>query len=126
MVAAGPDQQPVLDAGTAVTVTQAAGGWDVTMGTAVGRLELGCGEGAWVESRLRGQERASSEPRGRHARESLPVVARGAWTDAHTFEADIVLIEQPHRLRLHCRDGVATLAWNAEPLSGTRLEAHLP
>ncbi len=56
VVAAGPDQQPVLDAGTAVTVTQAAGGWDVTMGTAVGRLELGCGEGAWVESRLRGQK----------------------------------------------------------------------
>ena len=81
-------------------------GWTITVVSGESRLVFGCGHHSWVET--------------------APVVARGGWTDADTFEADLVLIETPHRVRLRCTAGHAQSSWNAPPLSGVRLEAHLP
>ena len=96
-----------LAAGTRIEIRPAGGdGWTITLVSAESRLVFGCGQHSWVES--------------------APVVARGGWTAPDTFEADLVLIETPHRIRLRCSDGHAEATWNAQPLSGARLEAHLP
>lgn len=96
-----------LAAGTRIEIRPAGGdGWTITLVSGESRLVFGCGHRSWVES--------------------TPVVARGGWTAPDTFEADLVLIELPHRIRLRCTDGRAEASWNAPPLSGARLQAHLP
>ena len=96
-----------LAAGTRIEIRPAGGdGWTITLVSGESRLVFGCGHHSWVES--------------------APVVARGGWTAPDTFEADLVLIELPHRIRLRCTDGRAEASWNAPPLSRPRLEAHLP
>jgi hypothetical protein len=53
-------------------------------------------------------------------------VARGGWTGPDTFEADLVLIETPHRIRLRGNGTGLASHWNAAPLSGVALESQLP
>ncbi|GAA6524318.1 serine hydrolase domain-containing protein [Intrasporangium sp. DVR] len=72
-------------------------------------LELQVGDGEWLESELRlGALR-------------LPVVASGGWVDGDTFEAEVFVVETPHRFRVtaRLRAGEATLAWRERPLPGS-------
>ncbi|MGI8716713.1 MAG: serine hydrolase domain-containing protein [Lapillicoccus sp.] len=122
----GGEQAP-LAPGTIVEV-RAAGveGWELTIVTGDSRLTLACGHTSWAESALGTAAGPSRGPRGTEPREPTPVVVRGGWTTADTFEGDIVLIETPHRIRFSCKGARAEATWNAVPLSGARLEAHLP
>jgi len=121
----GGDQAP-LAPGTTIQV-RAAGddGWDITIDTGEAGLTLRCGHDSWEESNVAPAAGRLDGPRGHEKRGGTPVVARGARTAADTFEADLVLIELPHRIRLSCKDGRARATWNAVPLSGARIEAHL-
>ncbi|MEP6799993.1 MAG: serine hydrolase [Lapillicoccus sp.] len=106
------------------------GGSTLTLTLGDHRLVVPCGRDTWVEGRLGeglgeglGQSRGS---RGMPPARPTPVVCRGGWTTAETFEADLVLIESPHRIRLLGKAGQLEAAWNAVPLGGARLEAHVP
>ncbi len=89
------------------------------------RIEVPCGRDRWVEGRLSGPGTARYA-RGVPSGEPTPVVCRGGWTDPETFEADLVLIETPHRIRLDGKGSRLEATWNWAPLAGARLEAHLP
>lgn len=69
------------------------------------------GERDWVESRLTWPA----------AGLSLPVLARGGWVDADLFEADVLVIETPHRFRVRVERQAATvtLRWRYTPLNGS-------
>lgn len=114
------------------TVTVRPDGVDTVLDIAIGdvRLTVPCGRDHWAEGRLGEHAGASRGSRGMPPMQPTPVVCRGGWTSADTFEADLVLIETPHRIRLLGKEvgGSAVLesAWNAVPLNGARLEAHLP
>ncbi|MDV3222001.1 serine hydrolase domain-containing protein [Intrasporangium sp.] len=71
-------------------------------------LELAVGQGDWLESVLEVESRR------------LPVVARGGWQDGDRFQADVLVIESPHRFRVEGRrsSGEVTLTWRACPLTG--------
>lgn len=93
-------------------------------------LSIPCGRDHWAEGTLGATAGVSRGARGMPPMTPTPVVCRGGWTAADIFEADLVLIETPHRIRLLGKGtGASALlesAWNAVPLHGTRLEAHLP
>ena len=83
-----------------------------------------CGVHRWAEGRLgaggvsRGFRRAApSEP--------TPVVCRGGWTGRDTFEADLVLIETPHRIRLRATVLASRRRGTGHPCP-VRPQAHLP
>lgn len=124
----GGEQAPLAPGTTVEVRSTGEAGWDVTIVTGQARLTIACGQASWVESALgpAAGARAGPGPRGKERRRSTPVVARGGWTTTDSFEADIVLIETPHRIRLSCKDGRAGATWNAVPLTGARLETHLP
>ncbi len=93
-------------------------------------LSVPCGRDHWAEGALGAAAGMSRGAQGMPPMTPTPVVCRGGWTSADTFEADLVLIETPHRIRLLGK-GVANSpilesAWNTVPLTGARLEAHLP
>jgi hypothetical protein len=44
------------------------------------------------------------------------VVSRGGWTGSNSFEADVVLIETPHRIRLRANGPRLDARWNTVPL----------
>lgn len=94
------------------------------------RLTVPCGRDHWAEGRLGAHAGVPRGMRGMPPMQPTPVVCRGGWTSPDTFEADLVLIETPHRIRLLGKatggSGVLESAWNAVPLNGARLEAHLP
>lgn len=71
-------------------------------------LEVRVGEGEWLESAV--------EADGQR----LPVVASGGWTQEDVFEAEVLVIETPHRFRVEARlrSGDADLLWREEPLTG--------
>jgi len=120
------DQAPLAPGTTIELRSAGADGWELTIVTGDSRLTLACGHTSWVESAIESADSRPAGLRGRQRRAPTPVVARGAWTTADTFEADVVLIELPHRIRLSCKDGRARATWNAVPLGDSRLEAHLP
>ncbi|MDQ2782164.1 MAG: beta-lactamase family protein [Actinomycetota bacterium] len=99
-----------LTTGTQVTVTPDGDNTVVTMALSETTLTFGCGRSQWTEGSLDG----------------TPVVCRGGWTDPETFEADLVLIETPHRIRLHASGIRLDAAWNTPPLTGPRIESQLP
>ena len=115
-----------LAAGTRVEVDASDAGWQVALTLGEARLTFPCGRDGWLEGALGGVGGSSRGSPAERPRRPTPVVARGVWTEAETFEADLVLIETPHRIRLRCTDGHAEASWNAPPLSRARLEAHLP
>ena len=102
-------EQP-LPAGTELTMAPEGGGYLLTIALPRTTVAVPCGRDHWAATEVRG----------------LPVVARGGWTGPHTFEADLVLIETPHRIRLRGKGSRLQAAWNAPPLSSSSLEAHLP
>ncbi|MEO3938827.1 serine hydrolase [Dermatophilaceae bacterium Soc4.6] len=89
-------------------------------------LRVPCGRGRWAEGRLGSAPGVARGPRALSPMPPTPVVCRGGWTTAETFEADLVLIETPHRIRLTGTGSVLQATWNVAPLAGRRLEAHLP
>jgi CubicO group peptidase (beta-lactamase class C family) len=124
--AVGGEHDP-FPPGTTMTVT--ADGEDSVVSVQLpGRegapLAFVCGRDRWVDGGLTGPEEdpAVREPA---ATRRTPVVCRGGWTGA-TFEADLVLIETPHRIRLRGTDGRLSATWNAPPLTGHRIETQLP
>ena len=137
VVEPGGDEAP-LAPGTSIEVrSTGVDGWELAITSGDSQWRLAAGRTSWVESSLGppvGPPSGApsgpvsgpvSGPRGQVHRDPTPVVARGGWTSTDTFEADLVLIELPHRIRLSCRDGRALATWNAVPLAGARLEAHL-
>ena len=88
------------------------------------RLAFGCGRHRWAEGTLSGPG-ADRQARGIPAGQPTPVVCRGGWTGPDVFEADLVLIETPHRIRLTGNGTRLVARWNAPPLTGAALEAQL-
>ncbi len=97
-------------AGTHMTVAPNGDDTVVSVTLSGTTLTFGCGRSQWTEGSLDG----------------TPVVCRGGWTDPVTFEADLVLIETPHRIRMHANGLRFDAAWNSPPLTGPRLESQLP
>jgi CubicO group peptidase (beta-lactamase class C family) len=112
--------------GTPVTVTSVGNDHRLVFELATGQLDLRCGRSRWVEQLLAGATGSARDVGGGLVSHPQPVVVRGGWTSADTFEADLVLIETPHRIRMRCNGSRLTAEWNAPPLMGTRIEAHLP
>ena len=102
-------------------------GADHRLGLTLGSTELAvpCGRHHWAEGRFAAGG-VSRGYRGRPRAEPTPVVCRGGWTGPATFEADLVLIETPHRIHLRGNGSRLEARWNTPPLSGAALEAHLP
>ncbi len=128
--ASGVGDDSPFAAGTTVTVAPDPAGFLVSIDLAVDgggrtRVTVPCGRDRWAEGRLsgRGAHRAA---RGVPSADPAPVVCRGGWTGPQTFEADLVLIETPHRIRLRGNGSTLDAVWNAPPLTGARLERHLP
>ena len=90
---------------------------DAADGPAAGRLTLEAhgttvtidvGDGHWVDTRLTVGD------------VELVVAASGGWTAEGTFEADLRLVETPHRVLVRTRhDGTAWLGWHQVPLHGS-------
>lgn len=93
------DDQP-LTRGMDLTVSSDGSDYLLTFGRASTELVVPCGREQWVESCPRG----------------VPVVSRGGWTGPSTFEADVVLIETPHRIRLSGKGTRLDAPWNTVPL----------
>jgi CubicO group peptidase (beta-lactamase class C family) len=93
------DDQP-LGRGADLTVRPDGSDYLLTFGRASSDLVVPCGRDRWVESCPRG----------------VPVVSRGGWTGPTTFEADVVLIETPHRIRLWGNGTRLVAEWNTVPL----------
>jgi hypothetical protein len=121
------DQPVPFTPGTTMTVTPDESGALVTLelaGSDRTMLSFRCGRDRWVESALDGRGRGRAA-RGVPSAEPTPVVSRGGWRGS-TFEADLVLIETPHRMRLRGNAGRLDATWNAAPLTGHRIETQLP
>lgn len=104
------DRLSPFTTGTRVTVTPDGDDTVVTVALSETALTFGCGRSQWTEGSLDG----------------TPVVCRGGWTDPEKFEADLVLIETPHRIRLHASGTRLEATWNAPPLTGAHIELQLP
>ncbi|MCU1536831.1 MAG: hypothetical protein JWP82_1182, partial [Humibacillus sp.] len=115
-----------LAPGTTLTVT--TDGDDALLDLVLGEttLQVRCGRDHWAEGVLGTGPGRSRGARGLPPGRPTPVVCRGGWTTADTFEADLVLVETPHRLRLTATGSSLRSAWSTVPLGGSRLEAHLP
>ena len=129
--AAGVDDASPFAAGTTVTVAPDPAGFLVSIDLAVDgggrtRVTVPCGRDHWAEGSLSGRGTHHRAARGVPSAEPTPVVCRGGWTGPQTFEADLVLIETPHRIRLRGNGSALDAVWNAPPLAGARLERHLP
>jgi len=103
---------------TAVALEQRDGGWSLILGEASNMLRVPLGIGSWSVSE-RSDERGNT----------VPVAAAGGWWDAHTFRAEVIFLETPHRLdlTLSLASGAAAAVWNHKPLAGDRLaDLHSP
>lgn len=64
-----------------------------------------------------------------HGRTGVPLAVSGGWTDEHTFRAEVIFLETPHRLELICslRTGTFQASWRTAPLHAGRLsELRMP
>lgn len=95
-----------FDDGASVTVTPETAGWTLHIETPSGVAVLPVRADQWCEGSFGSGQ---------------PVVTRGGWTSTETFEADVALIETPHRIRLRCNGVEARAAWNQVPLTRPRL-----
>ena len=118
-------EQP-LAPGTEVTVSPDGDGTLLTIGLPRTDLAVPCGREHWAEGLVGAGSGTGRGARGAAPAAPVPVVTRGGWTGPDTFEADLVLIETPHRIRLHGNGSHLEARWNVPPLSGAALEAHLP
>ena len=94
----GPDQP--LAPGAELTVTPDGADHLLGLRLATAELAVVCGHDRWVEGLLGRGTGISRGSRGAPPVDPTPVVCRGGWTGPDTFEADLVLIETPHRIRL--------------------------
>jgi CubicO group peptidase (beta-lactamase class C family) len=115
-----------LAPGTQLTVTRDGADHLLTLRLPSAELAVVCGHDRWAEGLLGERAGVSRGFRGAPPAEPTPVVCRGGWTGPDTFEADLVLIETPHRIRLRGNGSRLEAWWNAPPLNGAALEAHLP
>ncbi len=103
-----------LPNGSLVTVTGRDEGWSVRIRTD-GRwgydVSIEVGHGRWFESRI--------------GEAQIPVLAQGTQMAGDRLAIDVILAETPHRFRLSCSGLQCSAEWNAPPLSGTSLGAHL-
>lgn len=105
VVETAADDQP-LRRGTELTVSRHGSDYLLTFGRVPRKLAVPFGRDRWVESCPQG----------------VPVVARGGLVDPDTFEADLVLIETPHRIRLQGNGSRLDTQWNTLPLFGPVLD----
>jgi CubicO group peptidase (beta-lactamase class C family) len=115
-----------IPAGSALTVARDGANHRLTLTLRRVEVEFPCGRESWVEGLLGEGSGVSRGARGAAASAPTPVVCRGGWTGSETFDADLVLIETPHRMRLHGKGSRLVAWWNSPPLSSAALEAHLP
>lgn len=109
---ASPTGQPLASHYDALTIAPVDGGSAVALrrGDAwLGDIEVG--DGAWRESTI-----TSDGWR-------LPIVASGGWTTPDRFEAEVRVIETPHRFHVAATlagetTGIAELTWALAPLMG--------
>ena len=120
------DGSAPLPSGTTVTVTSDGRDSLLTVDLAPRQLRLSfpCGRERWAEGTLSGPG-ADRRSRGIPAFQPTPVVCRGGWTAPDVFEADLVLIETPHRIRLQGKGTRLVARWNAPPLTGAALETQI-
>lgn len=87
-----------------VRVRASGDGWHLTLVDDRGPLEVAVASGEWTRS----------QPDG------VPVIPSGGWTASGDFEADVLFIDTPHSLRVHCSadSGTATVRWTTVPLHG--------
>lgn len=114
-----------LPAGTRLTVSPEGPSYLLALRTFDAELAVPCGRSRWAETRLTSGG-SGHRSRGTFPTEPVPVLCRGGWTGPDTFEADLVLIETPHRIRLRGNGSRLQAQWNAPPLSGAPLAVHLP
>ncbi|HEU4998411.1 MAG TPA: serine hydrolase [Lapillicoccus sp.] len=120
----GPEEP--LARGTEVAVVPDGDGTLLTIGLPRTELALPCGRDHWAEGLAGAGSGTGRGARGAAPADPVPIVGRGGWTGPDTFEADLLLIETPHRIRLRGNGSRLEARWNVPPLSGAALEAHLP
>ncbi len=86
-------------------------GWTLSVSDGDADYQAECGFGEW---RRHETTLANGVP--------FTTAACGAWTDAHTFTAELAMINTPHRLTAICNvdAGTVTTAWRTAPLGPTR------
>src|SRR5690349_8572417 len=109
-----PDQP--FARGTEVTVSPDGSGTLLTIGLPRTELAVPCGRDHWAESLVGPGAGTGRGARGAAPADPVPLVARGGWTGPETFEADVVLIETPHRIRLRGNGSRLEAQWNVPPL----------
>ncbi len=120
------DGEAPFPAGTTVRVmADGDSAWTVSIGMGERSMTFGCGHDSWLETVLAPVRGVTDRDAGSDPDGGTAVLARGGWTTPDTFEADLVPIELPHRIRLSCTGGRATARWNFVPLGGARLGRHL-
>ncbi|HVX44130.1 MAG TPA: serine hydrolase [Mycobacteriales bacterium] len=92
-----------------VTVTAENGGWSLVLDDT---LTVHCGHGSWVEGTVLAENSLE-----------VPVVSCGAWTTDSIFEADLIFLDTPNRIRVRCDTDAGTfrLSWNMAVLNGPQL-----
>lgn len=86
-------------------------GWTLSVSDGDADYQAACGFAEW---RTHETTVADGAP--------FTTAACGAWTDAHTFTAELAMINTPHRLTAICNvdAGTLTTAWRTAPLGPTR------
>jgi CubicO group peptidase (beta-lactamase class C family) len=115
-----------LPRGSALIVARDGADHLLTLSLPKVELAFPCGRDRWAEGLLGQGSGISRGARGAAPAGPTPVVCRGGWTAPDTFEADLALIETPHRIRMRGSGSRLEAEWNAPPLSSPALEAHLP
>ncbi|HEX3815774.1 MAG TPA: serine hydrolase [Mycobacteriales bacterium] len=87
-----------------LTVTPTDEGWSLRFDD---NAEIATGHEAWVEGVVTGQGPVD-----------VPVAGSAGWNSADTFEAEIIFLDTPHRLRITCAAGTFTQSWSSQPLHG--------
>ena len=103
---------------TSVTVARAGDRPEVTIAEPRNSLTFAVTDGEWLVS----------EPRDARG-DAVPVAASGGWLDEHTFLAEVIFLETPHRLDVVCSlpARTADATWRVRPLDGGRLRTlHRP
>ncbi|GGX01165.1 hypothetical protein GCM10010297_23460 [Streptomyces malachitofuscus] len=87
---------------TAAAVTADAGGWTLRLTEDGEPFDVRCDGPGWT---------VTEQP--------VPVAVSGGWTGGDTFNADVVFLETPHRLRVLCSlaDGTFRARWLTQPLN---------
>jgi len=78
--------------------------WHLELGDAHGALEIPFASGEWI----------ASEPDG------IPVTASGGWSASGDLDVQVLFLDTPHTLKVHCSPStdVATVVWGSLPLHG--------